>query len=200
MKVSRELQDEIGENLTGINLKLETLKRDAAVSSKALKSEIDSTQRLVEKSRKITQRLAGKLRPTLLDDLGLIPALRAMITDFSKKTGLRVRFLSYAGVEELDHRIRTVLYRVVEESLLKILLHAKASSVKVTLEKISGACRLTVEDGGKSSDAARLLGVNTKKRLEVLGMRERVEMVGGIFTVEFLPGKGSVIRAEIPVS
>jgi signal transduction histidine kinase len=198
-KISRELHDEIAQTLTGINVHLATLSKEAAVNTKGLKKTISHTQRLVEKSVNIVHRFALELRPTLLDDLGLIPALHSFMKDFTKRTGIHIRFTASAGLEGLDSARRTVLYRVAQSALTNVAQHAQASQVKVSLRKLREAVRLEIHDDGKSFEVERVLFAKRHKRLGLLGMRERVEMVGGCFGVESAPGKGTTIRAQIPL-
>src|SRR5207253_2494804 len=107
-KISRELHDEIAQILAGINIRLGSLKAEAGHRGRYFQHKIDRTQRLVEKSVDIVHRFARDLRPTLLDDLGLIPALHAFVKTFTKDTGVRVRITVFAGVEKLDNIRRTV--------------------------------------------------------------------------------------------
>jgi signal transduction histidine kinase len=197
-KISRELHDEIGQTLTAINVKLATLKKEATVTTKDLKRTINSTQRLVERSMNTVHRFARELRPPLLDDLGLIPALHAHMKAFTRRTRIPVRFTTFAAVEKLDADRRTVLYRVAQEAFANIAKHAHASLVNVTIQKVKGQVRMEIHDNGRSFDVQRVLLATTVIRLGLLGMRERVEMVGGCFEVESEPGKGTTIRAQIP--
>ena len=200
-KISRELHDEIAQTLTGINVHLASLKNEAAVNTKGLKKTISRTQRLVEKSVNIVHRFARELRPTLLDDLGLVPALHSYMKDFTKRTGIHIRFITFTSgwIEQLDSTRRTVLYRVAQSALTNIAQHAQASQAKVSIRKLHNAIRMEIHDDGKSFDVERVLFAKHFKRLGLLGMRERVEMVGGSFGVESAPGKGTTIRAQIPL-
>jgi signal transduction histidine kinase len=198
-KISRELHDEIAQTLTGINVRLAALKAEATVNTKGLQQKISSTQRMVEKSVDIVHRFARELRPTVLDDLGLIPALHSFVKTFSKQTQVRVRLTVYAAVEKLDGVQRTVLYRVVQEALTNVARHAHASRVDVSIQKLRRAVGVTIQDDGKSFPVERVLHAKTNKRLGLLGMRERVEMVGGRLHIESAPGQGTTIRAEIPL-
>jgi signal transduction histidine kinase len=199
-RISRDLHDEVGQVLTGINLHLATLKKEATANTKDLKRKIARTQRLVEKSVSIVHQFAGQLRPAALDDLGLIPALRSYLKDFAKRTGLSIRFASFTcgRMEQLDRARRTVLYRVAQEALVNVAKHAQASLVKVRVQQLHRVIRMDVNDNGKSFEVQRVLSAKRNKGLGLLGMRERVEMVGGRFAVESAPGKGTTIRAEIP--
>ncbi|MGO9246855.1 MAG: histidine kinase [Verrucomicrobiia bacterium] len=199
-KISRELHDEIAQTLTGINVRLAALKTSATHNTKGLQNKISSAQRMVEKSVDIVHRFARELRPTVLDDLGLIPALHSFVKGFSKQTGVHVRLTIFAGVEKLDNARRTTLYRVAQEALTNVARHAQASVVDVSIEKLSNRICMKIKNDGKSFQVDRVLQAGKNKRLGLLGMRERVEMVGGSFSVESAPGKGTTICAQIPVT
>lgn len=197
-EISRELHDEVAQILAGINVRLAALKEAGAHNNRELQRNIALTQRLVEQSVKVVHRYARKLRPAMLDDLGLIPALRSFIKDLPGSKGLRIRFTAFSGVETLDNARRTVLYRVAQEALTNVVRHAHARLVSVRIVKITGGARLDVRDDGKSFPVDRILASQTRTRLGLLGMRERVEMAGGTFSILSSPGKGTTIRAEIP--
>jgi signal transduction histidine kinase len=197
-KISRELHDVIGQTLTGINIRLATLKKEAAASTKGLDRNIARTQRLVEHSVSIVHRFARQLRPAALDDLGLIPALHSFLKSFTERTGIRASLTAFATVERLDTAKRTVLYRVAQEALTNVARHAHASRVEVSIQKLSKSICMKINDDGKSFNVERVLHSNGGKRLGLLGMRERLEMVNGSFDVESAPGQGTTVIARIP--
>jgi PAS domain S-box-containing protein len=197
-RISRELHDEVTQTLVGINVHLETLAQEAQIDPRGLRQKIARTQRQVEKSVSIVHQFARELRPTALDDLGLIATLHSFMKDFMKRTGIRVHFTTFAGVEQLNSARRTVLYRVVQSALANVARHAQASRVKVSIWKLADAVHMEIADNGKSFEVERVLHAKTNQRLGLLGMRERVEMVGGDFSVESVPGQGTTIRAQIP--
>jgi PAS domain S-box-containing protein len=199
-RISRELHDEIVQTLVGINVHLASLTIKAPVNLKDLRKKIDHTQQLVEKSVEIVHRFARELRPTVLDDLGLIPALQSFVKDFTERTKIRIHFAASEGVEQLNSTQRTVLYRVAQSALANVHKHAKASVVKVKIGRHQGAIRLEIHDNGKSFEMERVLFAKRHKRLGLIGSRERVEMVGGKFGIESAPGHGTTISAEIPIS
>ena len=196
-KISRELHDVIAQTLTGINVRLTALKKEAALNTKGLDRHIARTQRLVEKSVYLVHEYARELRPAVLDDLGLIPALHSFVKLFSKRTRIRVHLKVFAGVEQLDIVRRTVLFRVAQEALTNVSRHAQASRVEVNIQKLPGGICMKIEDDGKSFQVERMMHFHGRKRLGLLGMRERLEMVGGSFNVESAPGKGTTITAHI---
>jgi signal transduction histidine kinase len=174
--------------------------REAASDPKGISRKIARTQQLVEKSVDLVHQFARELRPTALDDLGLIPALHAFMKEFTKRTGIHIHFTTFTSgrIKQLDNATRTVIYRVAQEALTNVARHAHASRVEARIQKLPRAVGLTIQDNGKSFQVARVLDAKKNKRLGLLGMRERVEMVGGSLRIESAPGKGTSIRAEIP--
>ena len=199
-RISRELHDEIVQTLVGINVHLASLTVKSGSNIKDFKKNIVRTQRLVEKSVTIVHRFARELRPTVLDDLGLIPALQSFVRDFEKRTKIRTHFTAFAGVEQLNSTQRTVLYRVTQSALANVHKHAYASTATVTIRKLQNAVLLEIHDNGKSFEPERVLFAKRHKRLGLLGSRERVEMVGGKFGIDSAPDRGTTISAEIPIT
>jgi signal transduction histidine kinase len=197
-RISRELHDVIAQMLVGINIQLAALKIEAMSNTKGLSRKITSTQKLVEKSVNVISRFACELRPAVLDDLGLIPALHTFMKNFMKETGVRVSLTAFAEVEKLSMVKRLVLYRIVQEGLANIARHARASRVDVTISKLRNAVHLQIKDNGQSFDVEKTLNAVKGNRMGLLGMRERTEMVGGKFTVDSAPGTGTTLDVHIP--
>ena len=199
-RISRELHDVIAQLLTSINLRLAALKTEATVDTEGLTKNIARTQRLLEKSVDVVHQFAYSLRPAALDHLGLIPTLHAFMTAFTKETGIRVSLTAFAGVNQLDGAKRTVLYRVAQEALTNVSRHAQATRVETTIQRLPKAVLMRITDNGKSFDVNRTMHTGKGERMGLLGMRERVEMVGGAFSVESAPGKGTIVQAQIPLA
>ncbi len=198
-RISRELHDVIAQTLTGINVRLAALKKDATSDARGLERSIARTQRLVQQSVDIVHQFARKLRPTVLDDLGLIPALHTFMKHFKAETGIRLRLSAFAAVEQLNSDKRTVLYRVAQEALTNIARHAQATRADVKLRKVDAAVCMRITDDGKGFQKEDVVHVKRGKRLGLLSMRERLEMVGGNFTVTSAPGKGTTVLAQVPL-
>lgn len=197
-KISRELHDVIAQTLTGINLSLASLKSESLANTSKLQKKITSTQRLVEKSVEIVHRFARELRPTVLDDLGLIPALESYMKAFMAETGVRVSLKASGMIEESSSTIRTALFRIIQESLKNVGRHASASQAEVCIQCLDGMIQAEIRDNGQGFDAVKKLNSTTHNRLGLLGMRERVEMIGGTFGIESSHGTPTTVRVVIP--
>jgi len=197
-EISRELHDVIAQTLTVINVRLSTLASNAALSTKGLDRKIAETQKLVLKSVEIVHQFARELRPAALDDLGLIPALHSFMKSFAVRTGVRAELKAYSGVEKLDTGKRTVLFRVAQEALTNVGRHAKASLVQVRIEEEARGIVMRIKDNGRAFNVNKVMLSGNAKRLGLLGMRERLEMVGGSLQVDSEPGVGTTIVASVP--
>ncbi len=200
-RISRELHDDISQILTGINVRLAALKIEASTNTGSVTRKISNAQRLVEKSLATVHRFARELRPAMLDDLGLIPALTAYLKDARKRSGLQIRFSVAKAVTTLamDSAQRTVLYRIAQEALTNVIKHAHASRVDVCLQSDETDIFLEVSDNGKSFSVANALANKKCKHLGLIGMRERAEMLGGKFDIDSTPGNGTTIRVRLPL-
>jgi signal transduction histidine kinase len=197
-EISRELHDEVVQTLVGINVELSALGKGASAGLHSLRAKITHTQRLVENSVNAVHRFARELRPAVLDDLGLIPALHSYSRSMAERRKIKIRLTAFAGVEALGGAQRTVLFRVAQEALTNVVRHARASQVKLSICAIPGAIRMEIADNGRAFAVEKTLRARNPKRLGLIGMKERVEMVGGTLEIESNPGRGTVVRAEIP--
>ncbi len=197
-EISRELHDEVVQTLVGINVELAALGKGASVGVQTLKEKIAHTQRLVENSVNAVHRFARELRPAVLDDLGLIPALHAYGKSLAERKKFKIHMTAFEGVEALGGAKRTVLFRVAQEALTNVARHAHATHVKMSISEVSGAIRMEISDNGQSFAVEKTLTARNHNRLGLIGMRERIEMVGGKLAIESTLGKGTTVRAEIP--
>jgi two-component system CheB/CheR fusion protein len=197
-EISRELHDGVVQTLIGINVELTALANGGAVSAASLKERIAPTQRLVVDTVNAVHRFARGLRPAVLDDLGLIPAIQAYCNVVASQRNLKIKITAFRGVESLAGDGRTVLFRVAQEALTNVVRHAEASHVKVNLSEVSGSVRLEIKDDGKSFHVAKTLGAKNPKRLGLVGMKERIEMIGGKLTIQSSARGGTTVRADIP--
>jgi signal transduction histidine kinase len=199
-KISRELHDVIAQTLTGINIKLATLKKQSTSDLKKMLRSINSTQRLVEKSVAIVHQFACELRPSVIDVLGLIPALESLAHQFSVRTGIHTRVQSSTQLSQLDIAQRTSLFRVAEEALTNVARHSSATKVTIGLTHEETKVSMTIHDNGKSFCVLSVARHQNGKHLGLLGMRERIEMLNGTFLIESAPGHGTTISTSIPTA
>jgi PAS domain S-box-containing protein len=198
-EISRELHDKVVQLLVGININLEAFSRMVEINPQGVRRKVIPLRQLVEDAVQTVHQFARDLRPTALDDLGLVPALNSYLKDYSKRTGLKVGVTASAGIEALDNDKLTMLYRVAQEALTNVEKHAEASAVKVVILRARGGVSLEVIDDGRAFDVDRFSNADVTHRLGLTSMRERVEMLGGRFGVVSTPGVGTTVRAEVSI-
>jgi two-component system sensor histidine kinase UhpB len=188
-RIAQDLHDEVNQALTGILLRLEATIGDAPPH---LRDELEDTKQLATQAMDELLHLARQLRPTALDDHGLVPALASQITDFGERTGIRSSFAAPKGsTPRLSDEHQLVIYRVTQESLSNVAQHANARRVDVELSFV-GRTVLRVRDDGRGFHARP--STNGRSRLGVSGMRERALLVGGSLNIFSEPGEGTTIE------
>ncbi len=198
-RISRELHDVIAQTLVGINVHLAVLDKGKAVSPATFHRQVSKTQRLVKKAVATFHEYARELRPTMLDDLGLIPALQVHMERFMANTGIRVNLTASAKIDQSPAGVRTALYRIAIAALTNVARHSKASHVVVRIEHLENIIRMTIRDDGEGFQVIDKTGSRKKNRLGLVGMKERAEMLGGSFQVESAPGSPTTVMVELPV-
>lgn len=195
-RISRELHDVVAQSLAGINIRLAVLRSQTSSNAKDVHENIEVTERLVEQSVEIVHRFASDMRPLVLDDIGLIPALQSYLNSFQERTGIPTSLTALAAVETLDPSARTALFRIVQEALINIARHAKASRVTIDLRPGKACVRMKIRDDGSGFDATQYS--RNRRHLGLLGMRERAEMINGSLRVESKVGVGTTLWVEVP--
>ncbi|HJT88962.1 MAG TPA: histidine kinase [Bryobacteraceae bacterium] len=193
--ISRELHDEIGQALTGVLVEmanLSTLIRKGDPERAGAKA--DEVKALVENSISVVRNMALLLRPSMLDDLGLVPALQWQAREVSKRTGLWVQVTSDGVSEDLPEEHKTCVYRIVQEALHNTVQHSGARTVKVTVRQQEDRLLLAIQDDGKG------FNVRQERGMGLLGIHERVSYLGGQFAVDSQPGHGTLLRVTLPLA
>ena len=193
-RLARELHDETGQALTSILLGLKHL--DDVVETDEAREATASIRELVAATLQDVRRLAVELRPSALDDFGLVPAVERLASNLSEQSDLVVDLEARLGDRRLPPEAETALYRIVQEALTNVVKHAAAHRVSITLVRKEAAAVVVIEDDGQGFDPETVRA----GALGFTGMRERVELVGGRLTVETSPGAGTTVVAEVHVA
>ena len=196
-RIARELHDEAGQALTGINFSLETIQKSLSPESGPVRAVFADVKKQINRTYQGMRRLSYRLHPPLLSDLGLEPALDAYLTRITNHSGLRIDFKMVGFEERFDLEIETVLYRLSQEALTNTLKHARAKHFRLSIIKSYPQIIFAAEDDGIGFDADGF-GKN-KDSLGLLSMRERAFMLGGEFSLRSSKGKGTRIRIGIPL-
>jgi PAS domain S-box-containing protein len=197
-RISRELHDEVGQSLTAISVTLAALGNNGASKSEHIRRTVAGTQRLLQSTMETVHRFARELRPAMLDELGLLPALRSHVKSFSARTGLGVRLHADPAAESLNSDQKTAVFRIVQESLTNVAKHAHATRVNISLRPFGDSISVEIADNGKSFRADPGIAAKQKQRLGLLGMQERVRLINGRFSIQPKPGRGTTVRVTIP--
>jgi two-component system, NarL family, sensor histidine kinase UhpB len=190
-RIAQDLHDEVNQALTAILLRLQAAALDVPPG---LRSELKEIQTLATQAMEELLTLARTLRPTALDDHGLVPALASQVANFGERTGIKTTFHRHGDTPELSDEEQLVLYRVAQESLSNVVQHSGASAVRVELSSV-GRTVLRVRDDGCGFTSGGKNG-----RLGVSGMRERALLVGGRLNVFSAPGEGTTIELTMGAS
>ena len=205
-RIAHDLHDQVGQHVTGLSLGLKGLERalDGSGGSSHGEGLIDRVrwlQNLTGTIGRDLHRVASDLRPTALDDLGLPRALAALAMDWSSRYEVDADVQVIGSEDRLPDEVATAVYRVVQEALTNVLKHARARTVSVVLDRRPRGVRLVIEDDGTGFDpdvpASTVPGA--RQRLGLLGMRERLNQIGGTLTVESSPGAGTTLFVAIPL-
>jgi signal transduction histidine kinase len=193
-RLARELHDETGQALTSILLGLKSL--DDRHEDESVRSAVAELRELVVSTLHDVRRLAVELRPAALDDFGLVPAIERLVDTVGEQSGMAVDLKPQLGERRLPTEVETTLYRITQEALTNIVKHAAASHVTVLLGETDNVVRLVVQDDGRGFDPASVRGAGG---VGLVGMRERMALVGGRLTVESTEGAGTMLTAEVPL-
>jgi signal transduction histidine kinase len=190
--ISRELHDEVGQSLSALLIDVENLTEMCSEDS-AFRQGLHRIKTLAENCVNEVRNMALLLRPSMLDDLGLIAALDWQAREVSKRTGMIVDTVDENVSETLPEKYKTCVYRIVQEALNNCSKHAYARKIRVVVRQEPNCLRVSIEDDGKGFDASRVRG------LGLVGMNERVSQLGGVLKVESDPARGTHLRVDLPL-
>ncbi|MGE5592529.1 MAG: sensor histidine kinase, partial [Betaproteobacteria bacterium] len=199
-RVARDIHDGPAQMMANSILQLEIVERLISEDPSRALEEIRDLRKTIAECLREIRRIIFDLRPMMLDDLGLAPALRRYISDFSQRHGLHVEMNVLGKEARIDPIIELVLFRIVQEALHNARKHALASKVVVTLGYGVSAVGVSIEDDGKGFDLAAVSrGVAKSEKFGIAGMKERAKLLGGSLDIDTAPGRGTRVTVRIPI-
>lgn len=193
-RIAHALHHEAGQLLAAVHLSLNQVEREL---NPAAQRSLQGVKDLLEEVGQHMRRLSHELRPTILDDLGLVPALEFLSEGVAKRSGLRIAVRS-PKTKRLPAFLETVLYRVVQEALNNIIRHARAKSVSIRLRSSGTAFHCSIVDDGVGFDARGVRAHSAERGLGLLGMREKLQPLGGAVKITSAPGQGTKLFITVP--
>jgi len=198
-RIARELHDDLGPSLTAVIINLQLLgdPAQAGGSAKRLAESTELVDRIIQQIRD----LSLALRPPLLDELGLVATLRGYVETIAGRTGLDLGFRGDPALSGLPPEVEITAFRVAQEAITNVLRHSGARRASASVERAGGRLVVSVEDDGAGFDVAATMGSSaTGDAMGLLGMRERVQLIGGELVIEAAAGRGTRVRAELPLA
>jgi len=200
-RIARELHDETSQSLTSIVVSLEAVEQQLGPEpiEGALVDRLRHTKEIAQRTLDETRRLMFDLRPSVLDDLGLVPALRWFMTQRVQPAGLTTEFQASGLEGRLSEELETAFFRIMQEAITNTVKHARAKSIQVRLVQEQDRIVGTVTDDGHGFHPVHVAGRTEKDRgLGLFGMQERAALVGGTVQIESAPGRGTTVRVTVP--
>jgi signal transduction histidine kinase len=196
--IAREIHDELGQQLTVMKMDISWMKKKVKNGDiEPLPAKMDEVLSIIDGTVSSVRRIATDLRPSLLDDIGLIAAIEWEVDMFTKRTGIKVNLVKPDAISAMPNEYITGLYRILQESLTNIIRHASATQVDIHLKNQNNEFILYIEDNGTGFDMNIVAG---KKTLGLLGIKERSVMMQGVFTINSEPLKGTKLEVKVPLS
>jgi PAS domain S-box-containing protein len=194
--MAREIHDELGQQLTGLKMDISWINRKVKSDDPEVVQKMKDTIQLIDTTVITVRRIATQLRPSILDDLGLIAAMEWQSEEFEKRAEIRTSFSTNNANLEAPPDVATGVFRVFQESLTNVLRHAEATEVETSLMVNNNKLELVIADNGKGFNTA---DIQSKRTLGLLGMKERVLIMGGTYSISSEPGKGTLVRIIVPL-
>ncbi len=198
-RIARELHDETTQGLLVLRRRLLELSNSSSELPTSLMEKVEQARKYTDDLLRGIRRFTQDLRPPILDDLGLLPALEMLVADLGGEEGIEARLNIFGGKGRLSPEVELLLFRMAQEGLNNVRRHAQASKVFITLEFTDGRVRLTVSDNGRGFELPeRVSDLATAGKLGLMGIHERASLLGGVLTIESEPGRGTTVTVEVP--
>ena len=194
--IAREIHDELGQLLTVLKIQISLLCKNFIETEPAIRDKVQTISDLINQAVESVQQISSKLRPPVLDEVGLVAALEWQAQEFSKHSGIQCRYSLPEELSDLDKDKSTALFRIFQEALTNVARHARAERVSIFLKKKRHRVILEITDNGCGIKPQQ---IESSRSLGLLGMRERALMFGGQFIIRGVPGKGTYVKVEMPI-
>lgn len=195
--IAREIHDELGQQLTVLKMDISWINKNLSLTDEQQILRMKDLLQTIDNTIRSVRRISSELRPSVLDDLGLIAAFEWLIKDFEKRSGIKATLVSEIEEVDLDINAKTALFRVFQESITNVARHAHATQVTAFLKKENEDLLITIKDNGKGFDIS---SIENKETLGILGIKERIAIIKGTYAIDSIPGEGTTIEIKVPVS
>ena len=195
-RISLELHDAMGQALTAIGFNLSNLRNDISDSCQEL---LDDTVSIVDNMSTQVRNLSLDLRPSMLDDLGLIPTLRWFLNSFTRRTKIKTKLETVEFDEYRNENLEITIYRIVQEALNNVAKHAEAKNVEIFLKREITRITGFIQDDGKGFDINKIFEASGEKHIGLISMKERISILGGTLMIQSDKDQGTRINVEIPI-
>ncbi|MEO5564585.1 MAG: sensor histidine kinase, partial [Chitinophagaceae bacterium] len=193
-KMSREIHDQLGQQLTVMKMDISWMHKKMQNAEQPIKNRMEELKDVMDDTVKLVRRIASDLRPSLLDDMGLLAAVEWHSSEFGKRSGINIELTGLKEEPYLSKACKISLFRIIQESLTNVGRYANANNVIISFENIDNQFVLTVKDDGVGFD---MDATSSKGTLGILGMRERTAMMGGTYEIMSMPGNGTTVRVTV---
>jgi PAS domain S-box-containing protein len=196
-QIAMNMHDDLGQKLTALNMDLAWLKSRIGIQSSVVGNKLKEMSTMIAETIEGIKEISSFLRPSILFDLGLVPAIKSHLNKFEKQSGIRCHFICYPEEFKIDDRLSLILYRILQESMTNIARHSGAGSSEITLTMSASKVEMLISDDGIGINKGK---VNSPKSLGIAGIRERAKLVHGKVLVMGIKGSGTTVRVIIPLN
>jgi len=194
--IAREIHDELGQNLTVLKMQIAFVANKLNDDQQFLKEKVESASKLIDSTVDSVQKISAKLRPGILDELGLIPAIEWQAQEFEERTAIVCDINMPKYDLKLDQEKSTAIFRIFQETLTNVARHAQAKKVSIILRRTNGSLLMEITDNGRGIRSSQIENLNS---LGILGMKERALVLGGTVEINGVPDQGTNVKVEIPL-
>lgn len=195
IRIAREIHDELGQQLTVLKMDISWLKRKVEIKDPKVEQKMKDLMAVIDNTVKTVRKISSDLRPSLLDDLGLVAALEWHSQEFEKRSGIKTTFVSAIPEVAVETPVATAMFRIFQETLTNVARHADATTVEATLIQENGKLIMRIRDNGKGFS---IDDIENKRTLGILGMQERIAIIDGEYRIDSQPGQGTLVEVKVP--